>query len=455
VLPLVYETVLSSPTPLTFAWQEDVWNIVVRGQEDFTAKFAAGSRGMYLRSGAFDTALAGGLAPLGLSWAAVRGMPVESGLWRTNNFILVAAPEEYAGGAAELSAAITASTAPVTVLSFGAKAPLTVAMLEGLLPCLQGANAVVMVTPQHFLENDRDAIPTAAGRIAADPSPWLRRPAVLFRLAAARTALEEYKNSGLAQLKTLAALRDEIYAAYRFDLLARLNGNPQPEDEQLFLAHLRNIYMLLKRPLPPEMSAQLDDLPAGGTGGASSFAVTVDSGCLSLVNTSAPGVPGIAEVSVRIRGEEIVYTVALNEQLPAAPWAVDIYMDLNNQRGAGLARLLTGLNAFMEPQDAWEYALRIENGQAALYRSGRFEPTLVRRFTATRHPWTVSMPRAVLRGNPLGWGYQAVLHEQHGSAARTMCDFLCSSQEMKQKTAAQTTVQLPAFRARSSSAEYR
>jgi hypothetical protein len=101
----------------------------------------------------------------------------------------------------------------------------------------------------------------------------------------------------------------------------------------------------------------------------------------------------------------------------------------------------------MEAQDAWEFAIRFEKGQALLYRSGRFEPSLVKKYPMQKQFLEVAIPRNVLRGNPLGWGYQAVVLEPNGLSWK-IDDFLCADQKLKEKIRGQAPVQLPAFRAR-------
>jgi len=453
VLPLVYRTVLSSATPIQFSWPDDVWNIIVRSQEDLETKLPAPPRGLYLRSGAFDSALIPGLKSLGLRWVGYRDPSGGTGALLKNDFLILAVPGDFTGEAPAFAAAMDVSSSPVTVVRFGEHNPLNVVMLENIRLFIKGKNNMVIVTPENLLQKGREALSAVDGAIQTDLSPWLRRPAVLYRISEARKAIEEYKNSGQAELKTLGALRDEIYALYRFDLLARLNENTQPEDEQLFMAHLNNVFMLLKRPVPAVVSGQFDAWPGGGDarGSAQSFVVTLSSTCLSITN-GALSVSGgspvlLSRFTISVTTEAIVYAVELKDNPPDVSPVVDIYIDLNNQRGAGLTNLLKGCNAFMAAQDAWEFAIRFEKGQALLYRSGRFEPSLVKKYPMRKQFFEVAIPRNVLRGNPLGWGYQAVALEPNGSSLK-IDDFLCADERLKEKIRVQATVQLPAFRTR-------
>jgi hypothetical protein len=442
VFPLVYNTVFSSPTALTFSWPGDLWDIVVRNQSEMKAHVPDVSAGLFLRSGAFSGDGIDGLKRLGISWVDYKDGSGRQGAYYKDGLLLLAVPQGGVHNLDELKNVVARSSGAVTVLLFDEKNPLEVPLLEELAGQVDNNPDIAMVTPDELLKTKRDLLLSIEGPVQSDISPWLRKPVLIYKLSIARAALEEYKNSGQAQPRTLDALRGELYNLYRFDLLARLNDSPQPEDEQLFLVGIRNIYMLLKRPVPPELSGKVDELPASAE--AAAFAVNVSTSCLTFTNSSSARRPAsITALSVCIAGDAIVYTIAVSSAVPALA-SVDVYMDLNNQRGAGLTNLLNGVAGFLEPKDAWEYAFRIEKGQVSLYRAGRFEVTMVKKF-ALAQPWTVEIPRAILRGNPLHWGYQAVLLEPNGGTWK-IDDFLCRDESQRRKILEGSPLQLPAVR---------
>jgi len=123
-------------------------------------------------------------------------------------------------------------------------------------------------------------------------------------------------------------------------------------------------------------------------------------------------------------------------------------MDLNNIRGAGSTMMLTPVvEGYLNPEDAWEYAIQINRTQAVLYRAGRFQNSVVATLK-TRRSFEVSVPRSVLRGNALRWGYQAVLvvpspaHKDSFDIA----DFLVKNESQRVKVLKNKPTYLPAAR---------
>lgn len=441
VFPLVFNTVISTAPALSFSWPDDLWNIVVRGQDEMKPVFPNGTPGIFLRSEAFNTGLVGGLKRLGIGWTDYRDETDRQGAFINDGFLLLAVQKEDIRDIDELKNFITQSSGPVVVASFSGKNPLPVSSMTALGEYIRQDPSLEMVTPSQLLKEHRDLLlPVETAQ--SDVSLWLRRPALLYQLSIARGAVEEYKNSGQAQPRVLDALNGELYNLYRFDFLARLNTDPSPEDEQMFLVGIRNVYMLLKRPVPTELIRISDELPSAGN--VSELSVNVSTSSVTFVNaSSAERQAGITALTVAIVDDTIVYSITLATTTPPQP-VVDVYMDLNHQRGAGLAALLTGADGFMEPKDAWEYAFRLENGRVSLYRSGRFEPVPLKQFTVSK-PLTVEIPRAVLRGNPLNWGYQAVLLTG-GATTGKIEDFLCQDGDLRQRLLEQKPLQLPAVR---------
>lgn len=243
----------------------------------------------------------------------------------------------------------------------------------------------------------------------------------------------------------------------------------------MFQVGLANIYRLLNKPLPEDISKPLDYWPSFN--GTSSFNVKATSHYLRFRNSrSKSGNVHIKRFSVLVEKENIKYSVILDSAAPVLPYRLDIYMDLNNKRGAGLKRLLYGMETFLNPDDAWEFALRIENDKAYLYRSGRIKPKLIQEIDIREEPNTVYIPKKKLRGNPVKWGYQAILYayveekkEEEPKEAKNsqteqekpeaaeieaekiytwkIDDFLCQEDKQRQKLLRRSIKYLPALRA--------
>lgn len=89
---------------------------------------------------------------------------------------------------------------------------------------------------------------------------------------------------------------------------------------------------------------------------------------------------------------------------------VDLYIDLNHLSGRGSTSLLSRRKGFVDPTDAWEYVLVVEDSEASLYRSLPGHPpsriaTVAPDIDLENGTITLSIPRRRLRGNPATWGY--------------------------------------------------
>jgi hypothetical protein len=123
-------------------------------------------------------------------------------------------------------------------------------------------------------------------------------------------------------------------------------------------------------------------------------------------------------------------------------------MDLNNKRGAGATMMLPPMpDGYLNPEDAWEYALQVNRTQAVLYRAGSFQNSAIATFK-TRRPFEVSVPRSVLRGNALRWGYQAVLVVPSAAQKDSydIADFLVKNEAQRAKVLKSKPTYLPAAR---------
>jgi len=76
-----------------------------------------------------------------------------------------------------------------------------------------------------------------------------------------------------------------------------------------------------------------------------------------------------------------------------------------------MTRPLDGRPLRLFPQDAWEYALEITPAKASLYALTPSGPVVTGSYKpkAEGGAVTLRVPRAALRGNPLLWGYAALL----------------------------------------------
>ena len=308
--------------------------------------------------------------------------------------------------------------------------------------------AIIPVTPAQLIKKHHELVVNLGDSHAeSDLAPWIKRPEILVKLSRLRRDIEQYKNSGRAQLKTLDALRDDIYSLYRFDTLARVMDTEFGEDERRFRTAVRNAYHILRLPVPS------GDLPANNAPADNDGAVSVpfvESGHSSLVitntNITGAGTP-LKSFAVTVSTETVLYKVALSTGASKNDFVVDIYMDLNGKRGAGFSSFLPGVAASLRPEDAWEFALRLQKNEAILYRYGRAGPIPIRTFR-TVVAGEINLPRTLLRGNPMLWAYQAIVLNSPSGATDTWLvkDFLSADVELRSNAGRTTNMRLPFIR---------
>ena len=91
--------------------------------------------------------------------------------------------------------------------------------------------------------------------------------------------------------------------------------------------------------------------------------------------------------------------------------ALDLYIDINRRVRAGRTRPLNGRPFRFSSESAWEYALEIAPEKAVLYAAVSKRPVVIGTFPVKAEDGaiTVRVPRSVLKGNPLFWGYAALM----------------------------------------------
>jgi hypothetical protein len=124
---------------------------------------------------------------------------------------------------------------------------------------------------------------------------------------------------------------------------------------------------------------------------------------------------------------------------------VDFYIDLNNVYGVGATSLLNGINGFLMAESGWEYALRIYKDKAVLYKYSSDEASIVSNLPV--NDASVLIPQKYIRGNPVNWGYQAVVVSEF-DGKKNITDFLNQSAKTKEAVLSEKPFHLAAVRLR-------
>jgi hypothetical protein len=439
LMPLIYDTEISSPTVIKFSWQEDVWNMMYRANEEFRLNTQGRARGIYLRSGVFSEKLIDGLKKQGISWANSR-YGVE-GVFIKDNFLIIAGQNKEFKNSAECLKWISSAQEQFVPLVFGGQDQLTPEIISAISGYIKQNDNVKSVTPELILSKLKDKVPEAGDKLLEpDLSEWLASPLIWYELSVVRNAVEDYKNSGSADVRTLEKLKEGLYKLYNYELISALIKNTGKQEDEIFQKDISNIYSLLKLPVDENIKS-MPVLPQ-----SRKFSVVATPRSLTVTNSvsTSPG-KNINQFVVNLTSTTVTYIVDLDTSVVKGLFIVDIYIDLNNQEGAGLTKLLPGLNGFVETADAWEYAIRIDKDKASLFRAGRFDPVQINQF-AVQAPCKIQIPRSLLRGNPLQWGYQAVTAIQQEEGVYSIKDFLINDNGTRQTMLSENPIQLPSAR---------
>jgi len=250
--------------------------------------------------------------------------------------------------------------------------------------------------------------------------------------------IAEYQNSGtasIARLNKAEAQMDVARAAKNF-----VPGNLRdPGIEKAFRDSLRAAYRAIGKSPPARLShpvAAPETAPSPDAGdNAEEVEIETDSNQLIFHNPegSVAALPAaVPELSPGATAQHywtprsfavawndgtVDFTIAMDRlaQSRAAPFGfehllIDVYVDLNHLSGRGSTELLPQRNGFIDPDNAWEYALVISGWESGIYRSLSGHPAsrvqeLEPRVDLAAGTIRVSVPRRLLRGNPAAWGY--------------------------------------------------
>lgn len=301
-----------------------------------------------------------------------------------------------------------------------------------------------------------------AEQAAAMVSPWSgdytrwasapQQAGALKAFARTRADLMLHLNACQGDYKAARPAFDEYFeaeAAAKLAALASADPDAAREAEIELQNALGNVYRLMQKQPPPWAFSSLSD--AAEAGAEDKLQIKTAASGFEVVNTArkpeppaeqrlSPGadpykVWKLASFAVEAVGEQVKFTftpLALdNPQRLRSGFGhirLDLYMDINHRPRAGLARPLEGRPLRLFPDSAWEYALEVSPHGAVLYKitprgpakAGSFQPK------AENGAVTVSVPRALLPGNPLRWGYAALLLAPSGEKDFKLADYIAA-----------------------------
>ena len=381
--------------------------------------------------GALDASLVGPLGASGASWVLAGPYDVAADSWAAEGRAVFVPARDAAGTPAAPGASVVDESSEA---------------VSGFVPAL----AALGERPRNGWATISElAAPAGGGRssaanVASWPA-WDGTPAAAPADPAARVAwsaygeaakaLARYQNSGVAELKDLESATALLRKAQdaRFFRPSESGAGLPPGLRASLLA----VYKRIKAPAPDSLYDVGTSTASAATAEAPT-SVRAASGPSWVGFDDPVGTAGRAPAGApnadpwRLRGlrvewddERVLFRIFPGrvDAAPSAPRpSYDVYVDLNHMVGAGSIRLLDGRGAFAQARDAWEFALTVSGSDARLLRAGAADPDEIAKLQVENDPAKaeirVSVPRALLRGNPARWGY--ILLALGGEPARIL-----------------------------------
>jgi hypothetical protein len=317
--------------------------------------------------------------------------------------------------------------APVRVSSLADLAQLE-ELCGAATPWVPVGDAVAAVVPVE--PSGEDASVPDLGRWIGDPEQnW-----AWDLLGQTRRALEDYKNTGGADVKKWDLALREMYEAEsgRFFEALGAEGGRTADRKREFQATLEQIFRLLGLPKPAFLGGT-----EAGSGGPSRDFFRRDGDVLRWMDAAGDdrgpgdyfypagslypeGAWDLRGLSVRADGEDVVFGLdwttlpnPLKAPLGFSFPLVDVYIDINHLPGEGSEALLSERGAVVDAANAWEYVISVSGWGARVQQFvPRGAPKLVGAPTVVRSGSTgveIRVTRALLRGDLDGWGLAVVV----------------------------------------------
>lgn len=292
---------------------------------------------------------------------------------------------------------------------------------------------------------------------SGDYTPWAAAPAqagALASLAKTRADLMLYLNSFQGSYKPAAAAFENYFSAEeggKLLALAPADTDAARETEIEVLNALGNAYRIMQKPPPPWLFSSLADAASAPEAAEKLLIAAGDSGFEITNIPRRPEIPAatpqlpksadpykiwkLASLKVEADAGNITFRFAPQELDNALRLAsgfshvrIDLYIDINHRPRAGMTRPLDGRPLRLFPDNAWEYALEINPARAVLYAVTPKGPVIAGTFLpkAADGAVTVRVPREALKGNPLLWGYAALLLAPKDGKNFTITDYIAS-----------------------------
>ena len=222
----------------------------------------------------------------------------------------------------------------------------------------------------------------------------------ILKLYLANKEIEEYgNNNGNDEIYTI--LCDELSSMYSYNVINGILNNNK-NSIKLFDISYTNIFRMLNKKIPNLNEFQnilFDKNNVSSDDGLCKF--TKKNNSIVINNDSDI----FTTFSVYKNNDYVRFQT--DADLTAID-SIDIYIDMNNIAYTGSQKMLKPINAFVVPENSWEFAIRITQENIYIYKYLADKAELIETIPNENENTNIRVSSNILKGNPYNWNYQVV-----------------------------------------------
>lgn len=222
----------------------------------------------------------------------------------------------------------------------------------------------------------------------------------LLKLYLANKEIEEYGNNKNND-EVYTILCDELSNMYSYNVINGIINNNQ-NSIKLFDISYTNIFRMLNKKVPNLNEFQNILADKNSMAGNDGFCNFVKKGNSIVINND-----GGFFTTFSIYKSDDGVRFQTDSDLNSAD-SIDIYIDMNNIAYTGSQKMLKPVNAFVIPENSWEFAIRITKEKIYIYKHLADKAELIETMPNENEICDIKISSNILKGNPYNWNYQVV-----------------------------------------------
>jgi len=223
----------------------------------------------------------------------------------------------------------------------------------------------------------------------------------LLKLYLANKEIEEYGNNKKND-EVYTILCDELSNMYSYNVINGILNNNQ-NSIKLFDISYTNIFRMLNKKTPNLNEFQNILVDKNSMAATDGFCKFVKKGNSIVINNDGSYFTTFSVYKnndfVRFQSDVDLSTID----------SVDIYIDMNNIAYTGSQKMLKPVNAFVVPENSWEFAIKITKEKIYIYKYLADKAELIESMPNENENCDIKITSNILKGNPFNWNYQVVV----------------------------------------------